>query len=171
MIIQGEEVILRPMTVAEFPMFYKWATASEATQFWYEDGRIPTLEEFARDWQEYYFDGSQPEKGRCFIILVGDRAIGQVNYNDINRENNSVELDIIIAEDANKNKGYGTDALKALARYLFQNMNIELCWIEPIARNTRAVRAYEKAGFRTTRIFVHEGTECYHMELRNARAT
>ena len=157
------------MTAADFPTFYKWATASEATPFWYEDGRIPTLEEFARDWKEYYFDGSQPEKGRCFNILIGDRVIGQVNYNDINRENNSVELDIIIAEDINKNKGYGTDALKTLARYLFQNMNIKLCWIEPIARNTRAIRAYEKAGFRTTRKFVHQGTDCYHMELRDTR--
>ena len=171
MIIPGEAVALRPMTIAEFPMFYKWATESEAAPFWYEDGRTPTYEEFARDWKEYYFDGSQPEKGRCFIILVGDRAIGQVNYNDINMENNSVELDIIIAEDINKNKGYGTDALKTLARYLFQNMNVELCWIEPIARNTRAIRAYEKAGFRKTRTFLHEGTECYHMELRNAGTT
>ena len=68
-------------------------------------------------------------------------------YNAINRENNSVELDIIIAEDINTNKGHGTDALKTLAKHLFQNMNIELCWIEPVARNTRAIRAYEKAGF------------------------
>ena len=171
MIIRGKKIILRPMTVDEIPVFYKWATQSEATPFWYEDGRIPDFEEFARDWKEYYFDGSQLEKGRCFTILLNEKPIGQVNYNDINRKNNSVELDIIIPEDINKNKGYGTDALKTLAKYLFQNMDIELCWIEPIAKNPRAIRAYEKAGFIITRTFVHEGTECYHMELRNAGTT
>ena len=108
--MRGKKIILRPMTVDEIPVFYKWATQSEAAPFWYEDGHIPTYEEFIQDWKGYYFDGSEPEKGRCFIILVSDRAIGQVNYNQINRENNSVELDIIIADDADKNKGYGTDA-------------------------------------------------------------
>jgi len=155
------------MTVGEIPTFYRWATQSEATPFWYDDGRIPSYEEFIRDWKSYYFDGSEPEKGRCFIILAGNKAIGQINYNEINREDNSVELDIIIAEDVDKNKGYGTDALKTLIKHLFQNMNIQLCWIEPIAKNFRAIRAYEKAGFRTIRTFVSNGVECKHMELKN----
>ena len=167
MIIRGEKTILRTMTVDEVPTFFKWATQSESTPFWYDDGRVPTYEEFTQDWKRYYFDGSEPEKGRCFVILVGNRAIGQINYNNINRENNSVELDIIIATDTDKNKGYGTDAVKTLSRYLFQNMNIQVCWIEPIAINTRAIRAYEKAGFKTTMTFVSQGLECNHMELRN----
>jgi len=170
MIIRGEKVVLRPMTVDEIPVFYKWATQSEATPFWYGElygDHVPTYEEFIRDWKEYYFDGSAPEKGRSYAILVGDRAIGQINYNEVNRENNSVELDIIIAEDANKGKGYGTDALKTLVKYLFQNMNIQLCEIEAITKNPRAIRAYEKAGFKITRTFISDGVECNHMELRN----
>jgi len=118
MIIRGEKVILRPMTVDEIPIFYQWATQSEATPFMYGElygDHVPTYEELMRDWKGYYFDGSKPEKGRCFIILVGNKAIGQVNYNEINRENNSVELDIFIAEDVDKGKGYGTDALRTLA--------------------------------------------------------
>ena len=165
-IIHGEKVVLRPMTVDEIPIFYQWVTHSDSTPFWYEDGRVPTYEEFTQDWKRYYFDGSEPEKGRCFIILVGNKAIGQINYNEINRENNSAELDIIIAEDVDKGKGYGTDALKTLAKYLFQNMNIQLCWIEPISRNLRAIRAYAKAGFKTTKTFVSHGVECNHMELK-----
>lgn len=170
MIILGEKVILRPMTVDEILIFYQWATQSDSAPFWYGElygTHVPTYEEFTRDWKRYYFDGSEPEKGRCFIILVGNKAIGQINYNEINRENNSVELDIIIAEDADKNKGYGTDALKTLTNYLFQNMKIKLCWIEHITKNPRAIRASEKAGFKTTKTFVSGGVECNHMELRN----
>jgi len=170
MITPGEKVVLRPMTVDEIPIFYQWATQSDATPFWYGNlygDHVPTYEKFTRDWKRYYFDGSEPEKGRCFIILVGDRAIGQVNYNDINRENNSVGLDIIIAEDVDTGKGYGTDALKTLVKYLFQNMNIQLCEIGAITRNPRAIRAYEKAGFKKTKTFVKNGVEWNHMELRN----
>ena len=170
MIIRGEKIVLRPMTVDEISVFYQWATQSEATPFWYGElygDHVPTYEEFIRDWKGYYFDGSAPEQGRCFIILVGNKAIGQINYNEVNRENNSVELDIIIAEDVDKNKGYGTDALKTLVKYLFQNMNIQLCWIEAVTKNLRAIRAYEKAGFKTTKTFISDGVACNHMELRN----
>ena len=170
MIIRGEKVVLRPMTIDEIPIFYKWATQSEATPFWYGElygDHIPTYEEFIQDWKEYYFNGSTPGKGRSYVILVGDKAIGQINYNEVNRENNSVELDIIIAEDVDKNKGYGTDALKTLAKYLFQNMNIQLCWIEAITKNPRAMRAYEKAGFEITKTLVKNGIEWNHVELKN----
>jgi RimJ/RimL family protein N-acetyltransferase len=97
MILQGEKVKLRPMEVNEIPLFYQWATQSDAAIFWYGDGelsdyKIPSYQEFLEDWKSYYFDGSQPEKGRCFVILAGDRPIGQINYNQIERSDNSVEF-------------------------------------------------------------------------------
>lgn len=165
MLIHGEKVLLRPMTIDEMPVFYTWATQSDATPFWYDDGKVPSYAEFFRDWKRYYFNGSKPEKGRCFIILVKDRAIGQINYNEINRNNNSVEIDIIIADDADKNHGYGTDALRTLTKYLFQNMGVKLCWIDALSSNIRARKAYEKAGFQVTKSFISQGVECKHMEL------
>ena len=166
MIIHGEKVLLRPMTVDEMPIFYSWATQSDSTPFWYDDGTVPSCEQFFQDWKRYYFDGSEPEKGRCFTILVSNRAIGQINYNEINRNNDSVEIDIIIADDADKSHGYGTDALRALTKYLFQHMGIKLCCIETLSSNIRARRAYEKAEFRVTKAFMSQGLECKHMELR-----
>lgn len=160
---------MRPMTVEEMPTFYRWSTQSEATPFWYgelQGDKVPSYEEFLRDWQRYYFDGSEPEKGRSFVILVGNRTIGQINYNEINREDNSVELDIIIAEDRDKNKGYGTDALLTLTGYLFKRMSIETCWIEVVTKNPRAIRAYEKAGFRRIKTFMDGEIGCIRMELK-----
>ena len=172
MIIQGKKVKLRPMTDKEIPVFFKWATQSDAAPYWYGylcGDKIPTYEEFIKDWKRYYFDGSKPEKGRCFAILVNNKPIGQINYNNINREDNSVELDIIIAEDVNKCKGYGSDALQTLSNYLFEKMRIQKCWIEVITGNPRAIKAYEKAGFKTKKIFVENGIECKHMDLQKTR--
>jgi len=45
-------------------------------------------------------------------------------------------------------KGYGSDALKTLIKYLFENFNINKIWIEARVNNPRAIRAYEKAGFK-----------------------
>ena len=170
MIIRGEKVSLRPMTVDERSLFYQWATQSEATPFWYGElvgEQIPTFQEFGQEFPAYYFDGSQPEKGQSFAIIVDNRAIGEINYNNINRENNSVELDIIIARDRDKNKGYGSDALKTLAEYLFQEMNIQICFLETVTQNPRAIRAYEKAGFKQTKKFIENSIEWIRMELKN----
>lgn len=154
------------MRLEEVPIFYKWAIRSP---FWYGGpygDPIPTYEEFIKDWKSYYFDGSQLEKGRCFVIIVGNMPIGEVNYNEINRKDNSVELDILIAKEEEKGKGYGPDALRTLAEYLFSEMNVQLCWIEHVIKNVRAIRASEKAGFKITNRFVHKGIECTHMELK-----
>ena len=168
MILQGKNIRLRPMKEDEIPLFYKWATSSDATPYWYGDlygTKIPSLEEFLDDWKPYYFDGSQPNKGRCFVILIKDEAIGQVNYNEINKRDSSVELDIIIANDLHKGKGYGSDALKTLANYLFNNMNTKKCFIDVAEKNPRAKRAYEKAGFKMTKTFSKKGIKWNHMEF------
>lgn len=158
------------MADEEIPLFFEWATQSDATPYWYgklQGDYVPTFKEFLKEWKKYYFDGSAPEKGRCFVILIDDKAIGQVNYNEIDRKNDSVELDIIIAEDRYKNKGYGTDALQTLSKYLFLVMDIQKCWIDVVQTNPRAIRAYQKAGFNVTETFIDMGIECLHLELKS----
>ena len=171
MILHGKKIKLQPMTIDDIPLFYKWATQSDATFYWYGElyrDKIPTYKNFLNDWEIYYFNGSNPEKGRCFLIIVNNKAIGQINYNEIDRNNNSVELDILISDDINTNKGYGSDALKTLINYLFKKMDVQKFFVECITKNPRAMRAYEKAGFVKTKSFVKNGIEWNRMEcIRN----
>lgn len=157
------------MTPDEFPLFYQWAVASDATPFWYGircGDEIPDLNTFSQDWKPHYFDGSSPNQGRCFIILHDDIPIGQVNYNKIDESDNSVELDIIIADRSDWNKGFGTDALKTLSSFLFQNMNVQRCFIEVLENNPRALKAYEKSEFKVSKRFVRNGVKMMMLELK-----
>jgi diamine N-acetyltransferase len=172
MLLAGDTITLRPMRANEAPMFYRWATDSDNAKWWYgemQGDTAPSYQKFLEDWQPYYFVDEEPEKGRCFVIEVQGRAIGQVNYNQIDRSDDSVELDILIADDENTGKGYGTDALKTLCRYLFDEMGIRRCWIDVIKDNPRAFRAYQKAGFVKTGEFVDMGIECYHLEYHKPK--
>ncbi len=168
----GDKVILRPMTPTDIPLFYKWATQSDATPFWYGElykNKVPTYKEFLKDWQPHYFDGSKPEEGRSFKITALGKPIGQINYNKINANSKSVELDILIADDLNKGKGYGSDALKTLTKYLFQNFDIETCWIEAVTDNPRAIGAYKKAGFQSTHSVSKNGVKFEHLEISRSK--
>jgi RimJ/RimL family protein N-acetyltransferase len=170
MLLHGAKIILRPMSPEEVPPFYHWATESDNAKWWYgemQGDTPPSYEKFLEDWKPHYFIDDEPEKGRCFVIEVQGKAVGQVNYNQIDRSDDSVELDILIADDENTGRGYGTDALKTLCRYLFDEMGIRTCFVEVIKDNPRAIRSYQKVGFTITNEFVDMGIECYHLEYHN----
>ena len=148
--LSGEQVALKPMTKEDKTLFFEMATKSAATPFLYGEmcgNEIPTWDEIFHDYKDYYFDGSEPENGRCFSILLNNEVIGQVNYNDIDRSNDSVELDIWIADDNNTGKGFGSDALQVLMQYLSSELNVETFIICPSIENPRAIKAYENVGF------------------------
>lgn len=50
------------------------------------------------------------------------------------------------------NKGYGTDAMRVLLRYAFNELSLRRVALSVLENNTRGIRSYEKAGF------VREGT-------------
>ena len=122
--LYGKKINLRPATVNDRRSIYEWMSQSDCTQSFmglprFPDIPVPTWDEFCADYKPYYFDGSSPEKGRCYIIMADDHSVGQVNYNDIDSEHNRTELDIWMSCEANCGKRYGSDALQVLCTYLY----------------------------------------------------
>lgn len=156
--LRGQKVILIPIKPEEKQAFYELATQSYGSRFWYDQERKSkrSKTEFFQDWKDAYFDPDNPNEGQCFWIVVNDQKIGQVNYNKIHPRDKKVELDIIIGPKEYLGKGYGTDALKTLIIYLFDDFNINKIWIEARANNSRAVKAYQKIGFKQEGILRQE---------------
>jgi RimJ/RimL family protein N-acetyltransferase len=83
--------------------------------------------------------------------LDADRLIGFVALHSIEWNNRAGLLSIGIGEAEYRGKGYGTDALRLVLRYAFDELNLLRVGLDVISNNVAAVRAYEKVGF------VHEG--------------
>jgi RimJ/RimL family protein N-acetyltransferase len=153
--LKGERVFLRPTTPEEIPRFYAWATNPDPdVQRYYYGQKIPTFEEFLADYEPHFFDGSQPYKGRCYTILAeGKRPIGVISYNDFDAGRKRVTFDIIIGNREDCGQGYGSDALRTLVRYLFETFpTLKTAIIAAHRQNARAIRAYQKAGFRPVEV-------------------
>lgn len=148
--LKGENVVLVPVRPEEKDQFYDLATKSYGSKFWYDDEykKILTREKFFRDWNEGYFDLKSPEKGQCFWIILNKRKIGVIVYNKIDVKNKKVEIDIIIGEKENLGKGYGSDSLKTLIKFIFEKLDVNKIWIEARGNNSRAIGAYELVGFK-----------------------
>ena len=113
----------------------------------YPDHPIPSWDEFCGDYQPHYFDDSQPVSGRCFVIVADGRDLGVFCHNAIVQEGRVTELDIWLRAEAYCGKGYGTAALEVLCARLHEEFEVEEFIVRPSRRNSRAIAAYQKAGF------------------------
>jgi RimJ/RimL family protein N-acetyltransferase len=157
--LKGELITLKPSTLQDRRQIFEWLTQSDLTSSMlgtpnFPENPAPSWEEFIDDYYEYFFDGSQPESGCCFIIMLDNIAIGQINYNEIYEDAGILytELDIWLAGKKYTNKGHETDALKTLCDFLHKGLNCKKFIIGPARRNIGAVKSYQKAGFIETLI-------------------
>ena len=145
--IQGEKTRIRPMRPDELLLTYEWEGDPDVQPFYGSRSRYRDFEEYAANVDQHYLDGSNPEEGRCFIIEANGQPIGMVNYNRIDSHNRSTEVDIVIGAPGHRNRGYGTDAMLAFLRFLFDSVGLHRVSLEVFEHNVRARRVYERLGF------------------------
>jgi RimJ/RimL family protein N-acetyltransferase len=149
-IIRSERVYLRPAERADLPDFVRWFADAETTR------HLALRAPFSLAMEEKWFEGLLQRQGtgdyHFVACLVEDgRAIGTVGLHGVDRENGKAEFGISIGEKDVWNRGYGTEALRAICDFGFGALRLERIELEVYVDNSRAIRSYEKAGFR------HEG--------------
>jgi aminoglycoside 6'-N-acetyltransferase len=84
----------------------------------------------------------------AFVITVDRDVIGAIQY-DENEDPmyRSAGIDIFITTSF-QGQGLGTDAIRTLAKHLIDERGHHRLTIDPAADNHRAIRAYERVGFR-----------------------
>ena len=83
--------------------------------------------------------------------LDGDKLIGELALDVVDWSGRDAFIGLGIGEIEYWNKGYGTDVMNVLLRYAFAEVNLRRVTLNVFEYNPRAIRSYEKAGFR------HEG--------------
>jgi RimJ/RimL family protein N-acetyltransferase len=79
---------------------------------------------------------------------IVDQPIGFVGLRNVLWNQRDAWVGIGIGEAKYWGKGYGTDAMLLALRYGFMELNLERVSLSVFASNQRAIRSYEKAGFR-----------------------
>lgn len=84
--------------------------------------------------------------------LEDDRLLGDINLDVINNwSSRDSFVGLGIYDRADWGKGYGTDAMQITLRFAFTELNLHRVTLTVFEYNPRAIRSYEKAGFK------HEG--------------
>ena len=137
--LRGDSVVLRPLRATDEPVIVAIITAPETAEWWpgYDADRVR---------HEYFAD---PDDDLTAYAIVRDGAVvGLIqSYEESDPEYRHAGIDVTLAPDAT-DAGLGTDAVRTLARHLFETDGHHRLVIDPAAHNARAIRCYEKVGFR-----------------------
>lgn len=104
---------------------------------------LPTAD--TRDW----FEGTRKDENaeRFVIETLAGELVGICSIEGIEARSRSGEVGIWIGRPF-WGKGYGTDAMRVLARFAFGTMNLQRLGLHVYETNAKAIRCYEKVGFK-----------------------
>ncbi|MET3549542.1 aminoglycoside 6'-N-acetyltransferase [Paenibacillus favisporus] len=132
--------------------------------------------------QEHFYRDDQIE---ACIIQLDDRDIGYIQYYHVDPEEREVYgygegdgrifgMDQFIGEPDCWNRGIGTRLIQGMVSYLTNTLQADKIVMDPQTWNARALRVYEKCGFRKIKLLEkrewHEGEyrDCWLIEYNAA---
>lgn len=137
--LRGDQVVLRPLTLADHPTLLAIMTEPSVAQWWgtwnAEKVRAELIE--------------QPEdEGIVLGIEVAGDLAGIIQfYEEPDEQYRHAAVDISLGS-AWQGKGIGPDAIRTVIRHLLDERGHHRITIDPACANEAAIRAYSKVGFK-----------------------
>ena len=104
------------------------------------------------------FDINIKLDGNNFAIedIETGKYIGGCGIQNVNWLSRVALVGIMIGDKDYWGKGYGTDAMKTLVTFIFNNMNINKIRLSTFSFNERAIKSYKKCGFTVEGVLKNE---------------
>ena len=141
----GEHIYLRPVEHDDLAHIRKWANDSEIRRL---TGEVTPMTPAGA---ERFYEKVQNDEDRVWFIIAlceNDAPIGEAGLLRMFPAWRTTDLSIIIGEKDTWGKGYGTEAIRLLLDYAFGYLNFHRVAIGVVGFNERALRFYEKIGFK-----------------------
>jgi len=146
-VIRGERIYLRPVERDDLQRCHAWMNDEELTATLAQ--RYPMSLAREADWIERATRGQDPSELTFAICLVqNDRHVGNCGLVGIDRDNRTATLGIFIGDKDCRGQGFGADAVRALCRFAFDELDLRKIRLDVHDGNEAARKAYEKVGFR-----------------------
>jgi aminoglycoside 6'-N-acetyltransferase len=137
-VLVGRKVTLRPGRPGDAPKLRAILSEPSVSRWWAEPDPVEVIEEELRG----------DESAVLLVVEIDGKVAGGIQYNE---ENDPMYryagIDIYLGGRF-QGRGAGTEAVRLLARFLFERRGHHRITIDPAAANEPAIRCYTKVGFR-----------------------
>lgn len=144
--LTGNKTIIRAIEEDDIQELYQWYNDQEVN-LW-SSGAWPLNTLHNKEQITAKFLDGDPDIYRYALLTGNEQLIGSIGFKEVNLPARSAAIYIVIGHKSYWGKGYGTDALIAFCRYLFTQWNFHRLSLDTWSENTRAVKAYQKVGFK-----------------------
>ena len=174
MSVQSTAVTLRLMTMQDLPMHHEWLNRPHIVEWGGGEAERPTLEDVHTKYTPRVL---ATENVTPYIAMLAQVPVGYAqSYIALgsgdgwweNETDPGVRgIDQSIADPELLGKGVGTRLVRALVEMLFRDRSVTKIQTDPAPTNLRAIRCYQKAGFRIVRnIVTPDGAAVYMLHER-----
>lgn len=146
-VLAGERAHLRPLRDDDLPRRVEWLSDMETTRLFSgpNPNRAYDTEEIVK-WRRN--TESDPETLVWAVDTSDGQHIGDVDLHSIGVRGRSARLTILIGDKQFQGRGIGTDVIRTILRYAFTCLDLAGVTLNVFNFNGRAIRCYEKCGFR-----------------------
>lgn len=177
--VKSANITIRWMedSCSDYSLMLRWLTDEQVLEFY--EGRDKS---YSINQVKTKFGPRIQQEVKIFpcIIYYKNTPVGYIQYypvenaKDYELENaeDTYAIDMFIGEPKLWGYGIGSKVLSLLIKYIFSKLQANKIVIDPHIDNPRAIRAYEKVGFKKVKLLVkHELFEgkkrdCWLMEIR-----
>jgi RimJ/RimL family protein N-acetyltransferase len=149
------DIAFRPLLEVDLPLLHEWIHRPHVAQWWGGDGPPAS---FADTRKKYSPRLQEHSTVKPYIALLSDEPIGftqsyvAVECGDgwwkDETDPGVYGTDQFLCDENKLGRGIGTRMVSAFVRRLFENPSVTRVQTDPDPINTRAIRCYEKVGFR-----------------------
>jgi aminoglycoside 6'-N-acetyltransferase len=133
--LRGERVLLRRGLDEDVDRLSEILSEAQVFRRWGDFGADEIREQFVG-------------RAEAFVIELEGEVVGAIQYGEEHDPMyRHAGIDIFLTPSRH-GQGLGTEAIRVLARYLFEKRGHHRLSIDPAADNEAAIRAYERVGFR-----------------------
>ncbi len=138
----GEKVYVSPVNSDDYEIYTKWLNDENVTKYLTIHNSYVTIA------GEKDFLNSINSSDFIFAIVKNDNTlIGNIGLHNLDYKNGTATLGIFIGDEENMSKGYGSEAIKLLINFAFNELRLHNIMLNVFDFNARAIKAYTKCGF------------------------
>ncbi len=143
--IYGVKTYLKKLNKTNLKKSIKWLKDPEINKYLSENIKNLTY----NDELEWFYSISHSNNDIVFSIntIFENKYIGNCGIHKINYQDKTCEFGIFIGEKSYQNKGYGTDAIYTILKFVKEILNLKKIYLIVYEYNNRALKVYKKCGF------------------------
>jgi len=148
--LTSDQIYLRSVEKEDLPFLYLWANDPILR------GLIGEVTPTSFRSLEEFLDKSRNDNSRVWFVIVEketNRVIGETGLLRMFPAWRTTDMSLIIGNEEARGKGYGAEVVRLMLNYAFGYLNFHRVAIGVVGTNERALRFYEKVGFK------HEGIQ------------